>query len=247
MTSPLVRTKRDIGAKTSVFFDLDGTLCDPRDGIVRCLRYAFERLGYPGPPDDHLERYIGPPLQETFATLLETKNHEVIERAVALYRQRFISHGMYENTVYPGIAETLALLRSESHRLYVVTSKPSVFAEKILVHFGLQRFFQNVYGSELDGRRSDKGDLIAHVLREEKISPSDAVMVGDREHDIEGALANGVFPIGALWGYGTREKLAEANAALLCESPKALANWLCFPPPLAPVAPRIADRKVKRS
>jgi phosphoglycolate phosphatase len=231
------------GAKPSVFFDLDGTLCDPREGICRCLRYAFEQSGYSSPPDDQLERHIGPPLRETFLTLLQTKNAETIERAVVLYRQRFAAHGIYENRVYPGIEEALAALRSASYHLYVVTSKPTVFAQRILVHLGLNSMFRNVYGSELDGSRSDKGELIAHVLGEEKIPSSDAVMVGDREHDIKGALANGVFSIGALWGYGTREELTEADAALLCASPVALVNWFCSRTRSEAVAPRSADRK----
>jgi phosphoglycolate phosphatase len=234
MISTPLRRRLEKGARQFVFFDLDGTLCDPRDGIIHCLRYAFEQLGYSGPPDDQLERYIGPPLQETFTTLLGTKNHEVIDRAVAFYRHRFASHGIYENSVYPGIVETLATLRSARHHLYVVTSKPSVFAEKILVQFGLRTVFHNVYGSDFDGSRSDKGDLIAHVLRTEKILSDDAAMVGDREHDIKGAIANGVFPIGALWGYGTREELTDADAALLCESPEALMSWFCSRHPRSP-------------
>jgi phosphoglycolate phosphatase len=141
---------------------------------------------------------------------------------------------MYENRVYGDIREALTVLQSKAFRLYVVTSKPTVFAEKILVHFGLLSNFQNIYGSELNGGRSDKRELIAHVLGEEKIPASDAIMVGDREHDIKGALANGVFPIGVLWGYGTREELTKADAALLCESPEALVNFLCSHPRWSP-------------
>ena len=217
-----------VKTRTAIFFDLDGTLWDPREGIVRRLRYAFEQLGYSSPPDDLLERYIGPPLYKTFASLLNSNDVQFIEKAVGLYRQRFASKGMYENTVYAGITDALTVLRKKEFNLFVVTSKPTIFAKKIAVHYGLKRFFAKIYGGELDGSRSDKGELIAHVLREEKIPPSDAVMIGDREHDIKGALANEVFPIGVLWGYGTREELTEADAALLCESPEALVNWLCF-------------------
>jgi phosphoglycolate phosphatase len=232
-----------VESRVSILFDLDGTLCDPRKGIIGCLRYSLDQLGYSSPPDDQLERYIGPPLYDSFATLLGSNDSQLIEKAVGLYRQRFTSNGMYENKVYAGIPDTLATLQSRNYRLHVVTSKPTVFAARVVVHFGLQRLFRNIYGSELDGSRSDKGELIAHVLSEEKILASDAIMVGDREHDIKGALANGVFPIGVLWGYGTREELTGADAALLCESPEALVYSLCSRSLLKPVAPRISDRK----
>jgi phosphoglycolate phosphatase len=218
------------GGKPSLFFDLDGTLCDPREGIISCLRYALDELGYSNPPDDQLKRYIGPPLYDTFAKVLGSNDTQLIEKAVGLYRHRFALNGMYENRVYAGIPDALTDLRSKEFCLYVVTAKPMIFAEKIVDYFGLKRFFRNIYGSELDGGRSDKGELIAHVLKEEKIPPIGAVMVGDREHDIKGALANGVFPIGVLWGYGTREELTGADAALLCESPEVLVNWLCSRP-----------------
>ena len=222
MTATSLRSGITTGAKRSVFFDLDGTVCDPREGIIRCIRYAFDELGFPSPPDDQLERYIGPPLYDTFATLLDSNDSQLMKKAVGLYRQRFASNGMYENRVYAGITDALTVLRSKEFSLFVVTSKPTIFAEKIVVHYGLKRFFANIYGSELDGSRSDKGELIAHVLRAEKIPPSDAVMIGDREHDIKGALANGVFPIGVLWGYGTREELTQAGAPVLCETPESL-------------------------
>ena len=210
---------------TVIFFDLDGTLCDPRTGVVRCLQYALEKLEYTRPPDDQLVRYIGPPLYKSFALLLDANDTTLINRAVELYRERFASTGMFENTLYPGIVDVLAALQVERHQLHVVTSKPTIFARQIIDHFGLRRFFQNVYGSELDGTRADKGELIAHVLDQEQIRPTDAVMIGDREHDIRGGLANGVRPIGALWGYGSREELTRAGASVICETPQSLARY----------------------
>lgn len=129
---------------------------------------------------------------------------------------------MFENSIYTGIERALTALQTGKTQLYVVTSKPTVFAIKILEYFGMQRFFDGIYGSELDGTLSDKRELIAHVLTDEGIPASNAVMVGDREHDIKGALANGVFPVGVLWGYGTRQELTEAGASLLCETPESL-------------------------
>ncbi len=216
----------------SLFFDLDGTLTNPREGIVRCLKYALDALGYPSPSDGRLERYIGTPLRAIFASLINSSDDQLIERAVELYRQRFASEGMFENTVYPGIENALATLRMYDVQLYVTSSKPTVFAAQIVEYFGLRRFFEQIYGSELDGTRTDKGELIAHVLANESISASNAVMIGDREHDVKGALTNAVIPVGVLWGYGSREELTRAGATLLCERPEALVELLSSNPPL---------------
>jgi phosphoglycolate phosphatase len=140
--------------------------------------------------------------------------------------------GMFENAVYPGISTALAELKALGAALYVATSKPRVFAVNIVEHFGLHEFFQAVYGSELDGTRSNKVDLIAHILRSESLSPGSTCMVGDRLHDMVGAKTNGVFPIGVLWGYGSREELVSAGAAVLCASPAALCPLLSSNPVL---------------
>lgn len=210
----------------TVFFDLDGTLCDPRQGIVRCFQYALGEMRYPVPPEEQLLRYIGPPLFESFAALLGS-DAALVKRAVDLYRERFVSKGMFENTIYVGIPDALQKLTDAHYQPHVVTSKPTAFARQIIEHFGLERFFHNVYGSELDGTRADKRHLIAHVLDQEQIQPAHAVMIGDREHDIKGAIANGVRPVGVLWGYGSREELTKAGASLLCDSPESLAKHFC--------------------
>jgi phosphoglycolate phosphatase len=209
-----------------VFFDLDGTLTDPREGITRCLRYALQKLGYSSPEDAELERYIGPPLQQNFATLLQSHDAELIARAVSCYRERFASVGLFENAVYPGIEDALTVLQEQQRRLYVVTSKPTIFAKQILDHFGLSRFFRSIYGSELDGTRADKTDLIAYVLTRENISTNLAIMVGDREHDVQGALRNAVGAVGVLWGYGSRQELLQAGASSLCDNPAHLTEVL---------------------
>ena len=210
----------------NVLFDLDGTLTDPREGIVACLKYALLGLGHDCPSDLDLARFIGPPLQESFAVLLHTTDSKQINAAVELYRQRFSSKGMLENTVYPGIHSALTTLRGRGALLFVTTSKPRVFAERIVEHFGLKEYFCAVYGSELDGTRSDKGELIAHVLQAESLSPHSTVMVGDRAHDVVGAKVHGVFPIGVLWGYGSSDELIAAGATTLCAKPETLDNML---------------------
>jgi phosphoglycolate phosphatase len=196
----------------SLFFDLDGTLTDPRDGITRCVRYALDGLQVPAPTDGELTRWVGPPLHDSFRDLLGPDRDDLIARALSLYRERFGTVGMFENALYPGVFEGLDALAEAGKRLFVVTSKPTYFARPILQHFDLSRFFSGVYGSELSGERSDKADLISHVLRTEGIQPNDALMIGDRAHDIRGARQNDVKGIGALWGYGGREELTEAGA-----------------------------------
>jgi phosphoglycolate phosphatase len=133
---------------------------------------------------------------------------------------------MFENKLYPGITDALGRLKAEHDRLVVVTSKPTIFARQIIAHFGLGKFFQNVYGSELNGTRANKGELISHVLQQETIVPAKAVMIGDREHDIKGAAANRIRAVGVLWGYGSREELTRAGASVLCGTPESLPN--CF-------------------
>ena len=196
----------------SLFFDLDGTLTDPRVGITRCIRYALEGIQVPTPTDEELTRWIGPPLFDSFRDHLGPDGRPLVERAVSLYRERFGTVGMFENSVYPGVSEGLRLLVESGRRLFVVTSKPTHFARPILQHFDLARFFVNVYGSELSGERADKGDLISHVLRMEGLQSNEAIMIGDRAHDVRGARQNEVRAFGALWGFGDREELSQAGA-----------------------------------
>lgn len=210
----------------NVLFDLDGTLTDPREGIVGCLKHALRGLGRPSPPDADLARFIGPPLRETFASLLGSASPEAIDDAVALYRERFAATGIFENVVYPDAPPVLAELQALGMTLYVATAKPQLFAERIVDHFGLARFFHRVYGSELDGTRAVKRELIAYILRRESLSPHTTVMVGDRAHDVRGAVAHGVLPIGVLWGYGAREELTAAGATVLCAQPAMLTALL---------------------
>lgn len=134
----------------NVIFDLDGTLTDPRQGILACFKYAFDALKVDSPADGVLEEFIGPPLQESFSRIFGPNRQALIKKAVALYRERFTAGGMFENKVYPGIAEVLAELHERGERLFVATVKPRVFAERILGHFGLERFFRAVYGSEFE-------------------------------------------------------------------------------------------------
>ena len=211
--------------KSAVLFDLDGTLTDPKPGITRSIAYALERMGRPVPDLDTLTWCIGPPLALSFQTLLGCDDPVETQRAVDFYRERFGDVGMFENSVYEGVPEMLSAVAA-LNRVFVATSKPIVFAERIVEHFGLRSFFDGLYGSELDGRLADKGDLISHVLRAESISAEAATMVGDREHDVLGARRADVPCVGVLYGYGTVEELRAAGAAVLCRTPAEVAELL---------------------
>ncbi len=200
-----------------VLFDLDGTLTDPFEGITRSMSHALAALGRRAPAREDLRWCIGPPIRSNFQKLLDSDEPGLIEKAVALYRDRYSSLGLFENDVYAGIPEALHALKGTGHALYIASSKPTEYSERIVSHFGLRHFFDGVYGSEMDGTRSDKPTLISHVLQEESIESRDAVMVGDREHDMMGGHANGVTGVGVLWGYGTREEL-ETSGAFICIS-----------------------------
>lgn len=151
---------------------------------------------------------------------------ETIASALSAYRERFSTLGMFENAVYAGIPECLSSLREAGVRLFVATSKPHFYARQIVEHFELRSHFDEVYGSELDGERTDKGELIAHLMATEKLDSNRTIMVGDREHDALGAAKNGIPTIGVLYGYGSREELTSAGAAPLCETPNDVASAL---------------------
>ena len=201
----------------NVLLDLDGTLTDPALGITNCIAYALTRLDAAVPPMRALRFTIGSPLRGSFATLLATDDAQLVERAIVLYRERFADTGFFENTLYDGVPEMLAALKAQNHRLILATAKPHVYARRILDHFGILAPFDAIYGSELDGTRQHKADLLAYLIAHENIDPQTAVMVGDRHHDIDAARVNGCLAIGVTYGYGSAEELAQAN--LLCASP----------------------------
>lgn len=209
----------------TILFDLDGTLTDPKEGVVNCILYALDKLGIIFDENINLSNYIGPPLQKTFAELLNSNDENLIITALGHYRERFKRSGMFENYVYEGIEELLAHLSDSGCSLYVATSKPSVFAKQILDHFKLRKYFSQIYGSELDGSLSNKIDLIEYILSKEDIDIENCFMVGDRKHDAIGAIENGVKPLGILWGYGTQEELTTVGVTYMYERPNE-SNWL---------------------
>lgn len=201
-----------------VFFELDGTLTDPKKGFVTSVRFALAELNIEFDPDINFESYIGPPLQYTFRELCGDRHST--EVAISLYRERYAETGLYENKVYEGITECLDQIFGTAETIHVATSKPTVFAKRIIEHFELDQYFNVVFGSNLDGSLSDKTELLEHVLRHLGIAPQNAVMIGDRRFDMIGAKNNGIRALGVLWGYGSEEELKSAGADGICAHPK---------------------------
>lgn len=195
----------------NILIDLDGTLTDPKAGIHRSIRYALEKLGQPLADEVDLDWTIGPPLKASLAKLLNTQDDDLAEQALVAYRERFSVTGLFENEVYPTVAETLQQLQAQGYALFLATAKPTIFAKQILVHFQLDSYFTEMYGSELTGERTNKADLIAYILEQENLDAAECVMVGDRQYDIIGARANGIDTIAVNYGYGTAEELAQAQ------------------------------------
>lgn len=202
----------------SVFLDLDGTLIDSREGIVTSLLHALREMDAELPAASELTWTIGPPIWQSLDILLGPGAD--IEAAVAAYRERFGTVGLYEADVFDGIGEMFEDLKDMDARLFLATSKPQVYAEEIVSHFGIAPFLDGVYGSEMDGTHADKPSLLAHVISETESDPARTVMLGDRRFDIEGAKANEVASIGALWGFADEGELHLAEADALAAEPE---------------------------
>lgn len=207
---------------THIYFDLDGTLTDPFDGITKSIVYALERLDAPTPGHEQLASYIGPGLRETFGDLIGPEN---AERALALYRERYADIGWRENTPYYGIHDVLETLTAAGHKLFVATAKPTVYATKIIEHFRLARYFEDVLGCELDGTRGDKTDLLQWALPKFSVGER-TIMVGDRSHDMVAASNCNMEAVGVTYGYGSAEELQGAGAARIVNRPLELAGVL---------------------
>ena len=204
-----------------ILFDLDGTLTDPKPGITGCVQYALRKFGIEEPDLDKLEPFIGPPLLDSFQEFYGFEE-EKGQQAIIYYRERFRTVGLFENEVYPGIAQMLARLQEAGCHLAVASSKPEIFVKRILEHFGLSSYFEVVVGSELDGRRARKEEVVEEALRQllgeealaqQSLRPiEDVVMVGDRKFDIQGAKRFGIVSIGVRYGYAGQGELEEAGA-----------------------------------
>lgn len=212
--------------KQIVLFDLDGTLTDSRLGITKSVQYSLRSFDIVVDDLDSLRPFIGPPLYESFMRFYGF-SEEQAQAAVQKYREYFSVTGLYENEVYEGIPQLLERLSAEGRRIAIATSKPTVFAIKIAEHFGIAHHFEYIVGSELDGTRIHKGDVIAHALQQLEVTDRrSVVMIGDREHDIIGARENGIDSIGVLFGFGSRQELEQSGALAIAASVSELAQLL---------------------
>jgi phosphoglycolate phosphatase len=203
-----------------IYFDLDGTLTNPKPGITRSIQYALRKLDREASSEDDLTWCIGPPLHASFKKMLGSDT--LADAAILLYRERFSDIGLFENEIYPGIEDTLSVLAKSGRRLFVATSKPVIYADRIIDHFRLRGYFERVFGSELDGTRADKTELLGYALEAMQVDPAQAIMIGDRSHDMIGARNNGMTAVGVLYGYGSRQELLAAGAHHLSASPRGL-------------------------
>ncbi len=209
-----------------ILFDLDGTLTDPGLGITKSVQYALRTYGIEEPDLTRLYPFIGPPLKDSFMKYYGFPESRAKE-AIGRYREYFTARGMFENQVNDGIEEMLAALQKAGKSLLVATSKPEEFAVQILKHFDLYRYFDFVGGASMDEIRVAKGEVIRYTLEKAGIAcRSEALMVGDREHDVLGARENGLDCVGVLFGYGSRKELEEVGAFRIAETVKELSELL---------------------
>ena len=196
----------------NILIDLDGTLIDPKVGITTSARYGLAKVGHPIADSENIDWIIGPPLKASLAKILKVDAHaDLAEQALLGYRERFSVTGLFENHLFDDVTSTLQELKKQGYKLFLATAKPEVYARQILQHFELLQYFDYPYGSELTGERTNKGDLIGYILEQEKLEPTECLMVGDREHDIFGARRFGIETIAVEYGYGSKQELDEAQ------------------------------------
>lgn len=224
-----------------ILFDLDGTLTDPKVGITSCVQYSLHKMGIEEPDLDKLEPFIGPPLLDSYREYYGL-NEEEARQAIEFYRERFSVKGLFENKVYPGIPELLQKLQENGRKLAIASSKPTVYVKQILTHFDIEKYFAVIVGSELDGRRTRKEEVVEEALRQllpEKLfrerkqyaaqrttepetgklgSEQSVAMVGDRRFDVEGAKEYGITSVAVSYGYAQPGELEEAGAEFIASS-----------------------------
>lgn len=206
-----------------ILFDLDGTITDSQLGIKNSVAYALNHFGIKVDNMDSLNKYIGPPLRQsfmTFAGLSEENSHIGMTK----YREYYGPKGIFENELYSGIVDLFERLKNDNKKIVLATSKPGIYAEIILEHFNIKKYFDFVAGSELNGVRTKKDDVIKYAIDKYNIDTNNAIMIGDRKHDILGAKANGIKTIGVLYGFGSKDELESAGADYIAKNTKDIYN-----------------------
>jgi len=215
-----------------ILFDLDGTLTDPKLGITSSVQYALRALGIEEPSLDKLEPFIGPPLADSFREFYGLDEEQTMT-AVAKYRERFNDQGIYENEIYPGTVRMLASLKASGKKLAIASSKPTLYVERILDYFDIRTYFDYIIGSNMDGTRGKKEEVVEEALRQMVPSgmlsaekKASVAMVGDRKFDIEGAKEHGITSVGVSFGYAPEGELEQAGADFIVDTVEALAELL---------------------
>ncbi len=204
--------------KKYILFDLDGTLTDPFMGITQSVQYALKHFDIDVKDLHQLSRFIGPPLKNSFQEYYDL-TEEQSEEAIKKYRERFSDIGIFENEIYEGIKDLLEQLLEEGKTILMATSKPEAYARRIADFFDLTQYFTQICGSEFDGRRQDKSEVIEFLLQTQRINDkSEAIMVGDRKHDVIGAIKTEIESIGVAYGYGGNQELIESGATYVVGS-----------------------------
>lgn len=212
--------------KKYILFDLDGTVTDPMIGITKSVQYALNKFDIKVEDLNELCKFIGPPLKDSFMNFYNFTEEDALN-AITYYREYFSTKGLYENTVYENFEDMLISLKEKNKSLIIATSKPTVFAEKILEHFNLKKYFDFIAGSNLDNTRTKKADVISYALEQQGITEvSEIIMIGDREHDVIGAKALNIESIGVLHGYGSYDELSNSGANYIVKDVKELHSLL---------------------
>ena len=208
-----------------VLFDLDGTITDSSQGIVNSIQYALKKLGFPEEPREKIQQFIGPPLQHTFGVNYGIADYQ---NAVRIYREYYASKGIYENQLYPGIVEVLKELQAKNYTIGLATGKPTYYSEIILKYFKIDHFFSAVVGSNMDGSRGEKSEIIAEVLLQLNYDPKkhSVMMIGDRKHDVLGAKHHQLPCIGVSYGYAEKNELQDAGALVVIDEALEILNHL---------------------
>ena len=207
-----------MGKYENVFFDLDGTVTDSGDGIINSVIYTLKHYGQSVPQRQSLYRFIGPPLEYSFAEYCGF-DRERAHEAVSVYREYYSERGIFENAVYDGVPEMLAALKSEGYGIALATSKPEKFAVRIIEHFSLSKYFDCICGADMDEHRAEKSEVLAYALEKTGADPARSVMIGDRKYDVTGAALFSIDCLGVTYGFGTREELTSAGAKYIADSP----------------------------
>lgn len=208
-----------------VLFDLDGTLTEPSLGITNSVMYAFKKFGIEIKDRSELYKFIGPPLIDSFVEYYGFTRENAL-KAIEYYREYYSVKGIFENRLYDGIKELLASLYSKGKKIILATSKPQKFAEQILKHFEIDKYFCFVGAATMDEKRTQKDEVIEYVLKECEIDTSKAVMIGDRKYDVLGAHKFGIKAIGVTFGFGSREELTQSGADFIADTPKEIKNFI---------------------